>query len=265
MRRTTLLLMVLTTVLVSGCKVRNDTVVSINADRSGTLVFELSVDQELRDLLEGFGEGAVGGGSLLDGLDAQLENVPEGWVAERFVDGPFEGVRTSTTFQSLDELNALVSDLNQQAQSLGNVGSVIQFTAADIDDSLVLEGDVGDLFGVLADQLGALGATGLDPSQLPSVLEWRLIASLPGAISDDSDGEVDLETGRVIWTYRPSDTDFRIVASERSSSGVAIGLAALAAVVVAATAVALWRTRARSVEPPVGRSMLTPEEDPYGR
>lgn len=237
----------------------------INEDRSGTLAFEVSADQELRDLLSNFGSGAAGGGgNLLDGLDALLENVPEGWAAEAFTDGAFEGVRTSTSFGSIAELNALVDQLNTRAQELGNLGSVISFVASDTGEVIVLEGDVGDMFGEIANQASALGA-GVDVSQLSSALDMRLIANLPGVLTDESDGEIDVESGRVVWEYSPRDTDFRIAATTASDSGILVGLVVLGVVALSALGYFVVRSRSAPSPIPVGESMLDPSEDPYAR
>ncbi|MBT8199112.1 MAG: hypothetical protein KJO36_01220 [Acidimicrobiia bacterium] len=263
MRRSILFFCLMAAVVASGCKIRNDTIVRISDDRTGTLVFEVSADQELRDLLSDFGSGA-GGGNILDGLDAQLENVPDGWTAEAFTDGSFEGVRTATTFSSIAELNALVDQLNTQAQEVGNLGSVISFVASDVDETIILEGEVGDLFGEIANQAGALGA-GVDVSQLSAALDLRLVADLPGELTDESDGEIDVGTGLVIWEYRPSDTDFRIASTTASNSGLLIGLIVLGLVVVGTIGFVMIRARSGRAPTPVGESMLDPTEDPYAR
>ncbi len=263
MRRSILFFCLFTAVIASGCKIRNDTIVRISEDRTGTLVFEVSADQELRDLLSGFGSGA-GGGNILDGLDAQLENVPDGWRAEAFTDGSFEGARTATSFNSIAELNGLVDQLNTQAEEVGNLGSVISFVASDVDETIILEGDVGDLFGEIVNQVGALG-TGVDVSQLSAALDLRLIADLPGDLTDDSDGEVDVGTGLVVWEYRPNDTDFRIASTTASNSGLFIGLIVLGLIVAGTTGYLIMRARSTPAATPVGESMLDPAEDPYAR
>jgi len=245
-------------VLLAGCKLRYDTVVVIEEDLSGTLGFEISADEELRDAVSGFGDGI----DPLAASDALLEQVPEGWEAEQFTEGAFEGARTSTSFANLEELNALVGELNQQAGGAGASTDLLELSASEDGGMITIEGKVGSFFDEIGTQAGGLGVP-LDPSLITQGLDLRLLVTMPGEITDDHNGSIDVETGRLEWVFAPGNTDFRAVSDTSSSNGAIIGTVVLVAVV--ALGLGLWMMQKRRPDEPapVGESMLAPEEDPY--
>ena len=256
MRKSWLVFIVVLALSVSACKIRYDTVVEIEDDRSGVLSFEFSADQELRDALAGFGGG---GFDPLDAADTLLAQAPEGWSAEPFTEGAFEGVRTEAAFSNLAELNGLIGQLNEQAGLAGASTALFDFTASEADDQLIVEGQVADFLDEVTSQLGSLGAP-IDPSLISSGFELRLLLSMPGEIVEHN-GDLNLESGVIEWVFGADASSFRAVSTDASNTGALIGVGVLAAALVGG--VLLWRMRGGGEPAPVGESMLAPEEDPY--
>lgn len=259
MRRILPLLLMLALVA-SACKIRFDTSIAINADESGTFAIEMSVDEEFRQLGEDTG----------DGFDpsAGLEDVPPGWSAEPFVDGEFEGVRISTDFSSLDDLNARVSDLAEtgsDATATGDIFGQLSVTSTGSGFEFRTDGlALGEDFTGGEDS----GFEGLDPTSFfDSLFEIRLIVTLPGTPADHNADRVDGST--FIWNIGLDDEGQEFFASTTSGgSGLNPALVIVILLVVAAVG---WMVLSRrqqvetaSTSESAGDAADNVEGDPFG-
>ena len=105
MKRYFPLLAVLVLVL-SACTIRLDVGLTVDEDESGTFALFLGFDEEFQQLLE------QGGGEGLD-MTEGLQDVPEGWTVEDVVEDGFEGVRITTDFNDLEELEQKLGELGE--------------------------------------------------------------------------------------------------------------------------------------------------------
>jgi hypothetical protein len=224
--------------LLSGCKLRADAAITVNADESGSVGLEVSLDEELRNVLTEQGQS-------LD-LTGQLDGLPDGWSAEPFVDGEFEGVRATTEFASFAELEATLQELEgSEFGSQGNLGDLLaglqlghdgnryDFTATIDDVSGSFEGAIGDGFG------------GVDVETLfDSVFEVRVLVSLPGVITAHNGDAIDGST--VTWNIDLQTSGTTLSAtSETEAAGPGLGVivAIVAAVVLLGVAVVMVQRR----------------------
>lgn len=234
MRRYVPLLIVLALVA-SACKIRFDTSISINSDESGTFAIEVSADEEFRQL----GEEDGGGFDLTDGI----EDVPGGWNAEPFVDGEFEGVRISTDFSNLEDLNSRIQELSEaggDTTATSDMFGVLSITRNGDNFEFRTEGLVlGDDLTGGADA----GFEGLDPTAFfESLFEIRLKVTLPGTPGDNNADQVDGNT--FIWSIGLDDEGREFFASTTGSGGSGLNPAALA-IIALVLAVGVWLVLAR--------------------
>ncbi len=235
--------LLLLALIATACKIRVDTNVVINEDESGTFALEISLDEELRALAEedpSFGEITV------------TEDVPEGWVLEDFVDGEFEGVRASTTFEDFEGFERRLTEYAETAGAEDNV-------APDFLSQLELARD-GDVFSFRADLSGleaGLGAAvggeddlGIDPSAfLGELFEIRLILTMPGTIVSSN---ADATAGSTLtWNISIVD-DGRVLEAQSdvggSGGGPIIGLIVLLAVIAAVVFIMVQRRSQQRTE-----------------
>lgn len=172
----------------SACTLRVDIGVIVNEDESGSFSLFTGADEELRSLAEQGGESF----DITEGL----EDVPDGWRVEEAAEDGFEGARVSADFDSFDELEALIAELNESGD--GEAGTDL-FT----DVSLVRNGDefrfTADVSGLSDELAGSLSEgggedlfSGLDPTSFFSDLfEIRFTLTLPGTIGANNADTVD--------------------------------------------------------------------------
>lgn len=231
-------LLLLLALAAAGCKLRADALISITEDESGSLGLEISLDEELRNVLTEQGQSFD--------ITPQLQGLPDGWTAEPFVDGEFEGVRATTTFDSLADLDARLATLEgSEFGAQGNLGDLLAgldlahdanrwtFTATLDDVSGSFEGAIGEGFG------------GVDIETLfNSVFEVRVLVSLPGLVVEHNGDAIDGST--VTWRIDLESAGRTLAAtSETEGGGPGLGviLAIAGAVVLVALAVIMIQRR----------------------
>jgi hypothetical protein len=224
-------LLVLTLVL-TGCKIRFDSVTTVEADGSGTLALEISLDEEFRQLIEESGEG-----SFFD-LEQDLQDIPGGWTASEFSRGEFEGVRISAAFSDFADLDRRLAQLTE-ADGEEVAPSFLQVSGLSRDgDRFTFRTELEGLEEGLTD-LGAtegggdLGFEGFDPASLfGEVFEIRYLVTLPGEITSHNANVVEGNT--LIWNIGITDEGRVLSAESDAGSGSAWGgWLAIAAIVVA--------------------------------
>jgi len=183
--------LVLLALVLSGCKLRAEAAITVAEDESGSLGLEVSLDEELRDVLTQQGQD-------LD-LSGQLDGLPAGWTAQPFVDGEFEGMRATTDFDSFGDLEATLAAL--ESSDFGGQGNIGDLLA---DLTLTHERDTFEFSAALDDVSGSFsGAVGngfgdLDIETLfDSVFQVRVLVALPGIVTSHNGDAIDGST--ITW------------------------------------------------------------------
>ena len=248
MGRRVLVLLVLGSVLLGACEARFDSALVIADDESGEITVELALDDELRQLLED-----QGGAQLLDFAD-QLQDVPEDWTAEEFVDGVFEGVRISTEFSDFVDLEAKLAAFDAQlAESeLALPASFRTLGLSRDGERFRFEADLGQATEGL-DELAGDGLGGFDVGQIiDTIFTIRFLVTMPGEIIEHNADAVDENTNTLTWQITSQRTTSTLLAVSEAESGPQIGsLLAVGAIVVAlgvVVALAVRRSRQRRAE-----------------
>jgi hypothetical protein len=257
------LLLTMLVLAVSACTIRVDVGIDVNEDESGTFSLFMGFDEEFQQLAE---QGGAEGLDMTEGL----QDVPEGWTVEEVVEDGFEGVRISSDFNSLDELNTRVEELGGQADAGATTDFLSDVGLTHDGDEFRFRADVSGLDEGLTDAVGESGGDelfeGLDPSALfEDLFEIRLKLTLPGEIGANNADEVDGNT--LIWNVGLGDEGgtFEAVSSTGDGSSallyVGIGVAALVVVGVAITAIR--RRREEAAVTAVTSAPVTTEAPPF--
>ncbi len=228
--------------VLSACTIRLDVDLVVNEDETGTFSLFMGFDDELRDLME------QGGGEALD-LTEDLSDVPEGWTVEEVTEDGFEGVRISTDYDSFEDLNAKLSEMNDGAD--GGVGTDIlsDFGLTHEGDEFRFEADASGVDEGLSGALGESGGddmlSGLDPSSIMGDLfEIRFNLTMPGSIGEHN---ADTVNGNLLtWNLDLTEEGqtFKAVSTVGGgSSALLIGGIAVAALVVVGVGVTAVRRR----------------------
>lgn len=242
MKRYIPILMILGLAL-SACTIRFDVGMVINEDESGTFALFIGFDEDFRQLME------QGGGEGFD-LTEGLGEVPEGWVAEEVVEDGFEGMKASTTFDSLDELDVRLSELGETTDTGVGTDFLGDFSLTHEGDEFRFQVDVSgldeELTGAMGDTAGDDLLSGIDPTTLfEDLFEIRFKLTLPGTIGANNADEVDGNT--LLWNVDIADDGgtYEAVSTVGGSSSallVGVGVAA-AALIVGGGVVAVRRRR----------------------
>ena len=222
--------------LIAACQIRVDTTVTINADESGSFAIEMSVDEEFRELGEyGFD------------VSEGTEDLPPDWTVEPFVDGEFEGVRISTDFADLDDLNTRLRLLSESAEDEESGSPADMFSGM----SVTHEGDTFSFHtnsAGIADDLastGDEGFEGLDPSTIfDTLFQIRLIVTLPGEVVDHNADALSGST--MTWDVSVDDERTEFFASSSASGGEGLNPIVLVVGVVAVAGLVLWALSRRN-------------------
>ncbi len=215
-------LLILLVLGMSACTIRLDVGVDVKEDETGSLTMFIGLDDEMSQLASQFGGDDT---SIVDQLTQQA---PEGFDSEPYSEDGFEGVKLSTTFNSIADLNTkLTSAGSDQAGAIG--GNLVN------DFSLTHEGDEfhfsANLTGVdqgLTDVIGEAGGgdmlSGFDPGVLSDAFDVRFSLTLPGNVKDNNADTVNGNT--LTWNLSlddPRDTIQAVSSTAGSSSALYIG------------------------------------------
>ena len=236
-------LLLVATLVLAACEFRIHADLVIADDESGTLSVELSMDEELAALA-----GSGFGGVVAIGEDM----VPSGWAAELVSEGGYEGIRSSTGFESLDDLRGRLEDLVDEA---GTAGTPLPAFLSDI--SPTRDGDTFIFRLVIPEAVEDLIGAGLEESPIPvdlamldSVFDVRLTMVLPGDLVTNN---ADVVTGdTLVWNVSLTDAG-RVLEAESELPGpertrfILWGAVVLALMVAAYIVVKLRRRRRAAV------------------
>lgn len=198
-------------VLTSACRLETNVNIDVNDDGSGTFTAELGLDEEMSEILEGFG----GSAELLGGLD-----LGDG-ATETRTEGDMTFISSSQTFASTDEVKTIVAENEDQA--------TFEEFELDVDEE-------GALF--VARLSPFAGEDGTDAESLPfdlssltdDVFSANIFVSLPGNVTEHNADEV-MADGTLRWAL--SLTEPINITAESSFGGggipwLPIGIAAVA-------------------------------------
>jgi hypothetical protein len=246
LRRRITALLVLATLVLGACEARFDAVLNVTADESGDFALELSLDEELRQLLE------EQGGEQFLAFEDQLGEVPDGWTSAPLTEGEFRGVRVATTFDDLEHLD-------QRLQALEGQLAASELSLPAAFDSLSLTHDGRD-FAFRADlrsategleqfegqEVGGLGIAEI----IDTIFTIRFIVALPGTIEMHNADSVSENT--LTWEISTTDTvqvlQATSVADRTTSIWSLLGVVLVVAVVVAGAASVIVRSRRRRAQ-----------------
>ena len=179
----------------------------------------------------------------MDLTEGLADTPPAGWTAEEFENGGFEGVRISTDFTSIDDLNARLLDL---AEISGEDGS-----PTDLFDGLEIRKD-GNTFSFRAGAEGLSDSLlseddggvfeGFDPSMIfESLFEIRLLVTLPGELGEHNADEVRGNT--LIWNVGLDDEGAEFSATSTVGGGGLNPLVLVVLIIAAAAAIFMVLSR----------------------
>lgn len=228
--------------LLSACTIRLDAAVTINEDNSGQFSVFVGLDKEFRQLAE------QNGGSDLSFTDS-LKDVPPGWEVADVTDGDFQGVRISTDFKSLADLESKVQQLRDSGDAAASPSFLTDFGLTREGDEFRFSVDLQGIGQGLTEGLGGGGGEdllqGMDPTELFSNLfQIRFLLTLPGKIGENNADEVNGNT--LIWNIDLTDegkTLNAVSSTGGSSRSVLYLIGGIALLVVLGAAVIATRRR----------------------
>ncbi|MDJ0925038.1 MAG: hypothetical protein QNJ77_10790 [Acidimicrobiia bacterium] len=216
--------------LLSACTIRFDVQLEVNEDESGTFALFMGFDEEFQQLME------QGGGEGLD-ITEGLADVPEGWTVEEVEEDGFEGVRISTEFSDLEDLERRLSDLGEGQDSGIGTDFLGDFGLTHEGDEFRFEVDVSgldeELSGAVGDSGGEDLLSGLDPATLfEDLFEIRFNLTLPGTIQSHNADAINGNT--LTWNVDITDegTTYQAVSTTGGGGSSLLLIGGVAAVVV---------------------------------
>jgi len=231
----------------SACTIRFDIGLNINEDESGTFALFVGMDEELRELME------TGGGEDVSMTDELVDDAPEGWTVEEVTEDGFEGARISTEFDSIEDLEAKLSEMSEGGDAgMGGTDLLSGFELTHEGDEYSFKADVSGLDDDLTGAIGEGGGdmmSGLDASMMEDLFEIRFRLTLPGSIGEHNADTVN--GSELTWNLSMTDERESLHASSTTgggSSALLIGGVAVAAAAALGVGVAASRRRKTKVE-----------------
>ncbi len=218
-------------VALSGCTVRFDSRVEVDADESGTFALEISLDEEFREI------AAESGGTTDFGFTEGLEDVPAGWNVSEFTDGEFEGFRIAAPFDDFADLDRRLAELAATADADSPAPVFIETSGLTRDgDRFVFNSQLTGLEDGLTDLGGDSGdftLEGFDPATLFSqIFQIRFVVTLPGTIGSNNADSVDGNT--LVWDIGFDDEGRNIEAVSDIGGGGGLPIVLILGLVLAA-------------------------------
>lgn len=170
--------------LTVACRAEVNVLVDVNEDKSGTLAFEVGLDDEFRELIESSG-GTTDDlfGDLNLGTDLEVEG---GTVIERTEeDMTFTGAQ-----KEFSDVSEVITDL------AGDTGGDAVFS----EFSFVMDDESAALSATASAEEQDVGDIPFDPTDLTDdVFSANFILDMPGTVVEHNADEV-LSDGRLLWT-----------------------------------------------------------------
>lgn len=253
----------LLTLALSACTIRLDLGVTVNEDETGSFAMFMGFDEEFQQLAE------QGGGEDLNFTEG-LEDVSEGWTSEEATEDGFEGIRISTDFDSIADLESKLSELGEGADAGVSGDFLSGFGLVHDGDEFRFSVDVTGLDDELAGAMGEgsdddlLG--GMDPTTLfEDLFEIRFRLTLPGEVKSHNADSIDGNT--LTWNVSFSDEggSYEAVSDVGGGSSVLLfaGIAAAGLVVIGVGATAMRRRKDTTAEAAVNAAPVTTDPQPF--
>jgi hypothetical protein len=228
----------------SACRVESNVVLSIEEDGSGTVGFELGMDQEFRDLME------QSGGSLEDILTDLPDFGGQDVTPTNRVDGDMTYIGVESTVDDISSFDFSSAD--------GEFFSAFSYEFDRKSSSLTATISAGDIAGDAGDL----------PFDLSSIsgefFSANIVISMPGTVVEHNADKV-LGDGTLVWEVPLSgSTDIFAKSSFGGSSNSWIiwilGLVLLVGIVAAVTATIVSRRESKKAVADASAAARTPEE-----
>jgi len=198
MRKQTSVLIILISLLISGCvTVRVET--KIKKDGSGTKAFVLALDNSVLSMLESMAqESGASTDDIWEAARAGAESI-KGAEVQEYRDGESQGIKISVPFSNLTELQALSSS---DAFSGSDVVTVSQNGDVTTLKATVRTGDLASGF----DEAGGQSLEGFDLGDID--FEYVYVIEVEGEILEYSpQGNAEIEGSKVSWDLTQSTDD----------------------------------------------------------
>lgn len=178
--RKTLLLATTLILALSACRAEINFAVDVAEDGSGDVTFELGLDEDMLELLEGFG-----------GTEQLFEALPEDQQVESRIEGEFTYFSSSVPFTNPDQLLETASSIQGADANFAELDLEVTDEAATLQATIEAPSATEVLEG-----LGGSGLGGFDLTD--DVLTSNLFVRLPGELIETNADEV-LEDGTLRW------------------------------------------------------------------
>lgn len=242
-----LVLLLTFAIVLTGCKVRVDSHITVEENGSGTFAIEMSLDEEFRQLSEQSDEGGID-------FEEGIEDIPSGWSVESFVDGEFEGIRAAVEFADFADLDRRLVELAESGDADTSAPTFLDQSGLTrngdrFEFKTELTGLEDDLSGLTSGGDGDITFEGLDPAALfGQVFEIRFVVSLPGKIVNHNADSVDGNT--LTWNVGFDDQGRTLQAVSDIGGGSSVPVLGVVALVAAAIlGLALFLRRRRPSTP----------------
>lgn len=232
MRKQTSVLIVLISLLVSGCvSVRVET--KIKKDGSGTKAFVLALDNSVMSMLESMAqEAGASTDDIWEAARAGAESI-KGAEVQEYRDDESQGIKITVPFGDLTELQALSSS---DAFSGSDVVTVSQNGDVTTLKASVRSGDLASGF----DEAGGQGLQGFDLGDIE--FEYAYIIEVEGKILEYSpQGNAEIQGSKVTWDLTQSTGDAtELMIKWEPSGGPDMGVILLVAIALGGAALILF-------------------------
>lgn len=242
----------------SACTIRFDIGVEVNEDESGTFALFVGFDDEFKQLAE------QGGGDDLN-ITEGLEDVPDGWSVEEVTEDGFEGVKIEVGFNSFEDLERRLGELNETTDTGVGTDFLSGFGLTHEGDEFRFKVDVSgvdeELTGAIGEGAGDDLFTGFD---LDELFQIRFKLTLPGEIGANNADLVEGNT--LVWNVGLSEEDgtYEAVSTTGGGSSALLfaGIAAAGVVVVGVGATAARRRKDEAAVEAVTSAPISTEAPP---
>ncbi|HSF87190.1 MAG TPA: hypothetical protein VLG28_16235 [Acidimicrobiia bacterium] len=198
--RKTLLVAAVMMLLTTACRAEANFLVDVAEDGSGTVTVEFGLDDELQELLEGFGGGT-------EDLFAQ---VPDGQDLETRTEGDMTYFFTSEAFSDPEGLEEAAGVVEDADASFEEFEVAVDDGAATLNAIIETPNATEALEGLGGDALGGFDLAG-------DFFTSSLVVSLPGELVETNADEI-LADGRLRWDI-PLSGGTVVVQAETESAG----------------------------------------------
>ncbi len=228
--------------ITAACKIETNIEATLNADGTGTVAFEIGLDDEARDF-------------LMQSGDDPFADTPAGATNTTVERGDMTYYVSTVPFSSAAELTRLVTE--ETDSPFGT------FSATFSETRVRVEGSIANIGG---DLLGEGGVEGMDPGIIEESISANIRIVMPGKVTDTNADSTDGSTvtwsvplfgGGALDIYAESDPT-----QSPGGGGFPVWLIIVIVVVVLAAAGYFVMSRRNSTTPPMSTGDAAPPAEP---